>query len=63
MAKYSIFIKDKEKEFDQEIAIDTDGYTVIYLEQGKMKVIGKIELSELAPILLKFGLEKFMKGK
>ena len=60
MPKYHIQIIDTET-MGQVDHIVTDGFVLLYLEQGKLKITGKIEFSELAPIILKVGLEKLMK--
>ena len=56
MPKYQIQIKDAET--NQTDLVETDGVVLLYLEQGKLKVIGKIEIAELAPLLMKLAMEK-----
>ena len=40
------------------IRVDTNGYVLLYLKEGKIQAIGTIELSSLAPLLLKVVSEK-----
>ena len=58
MPKYHIQILDTET--NQIDRIETNGIVLLYLEQGKVKVIGKVELSELAPLLVKLAMEKLV---
>lgn len=41
--------------------INTNGMLILYLENGKIRVNGEFELSELAPMLTKILLEKLVK--
>ena len=59
MPKYHIQILDTDT--NQIDRVETDGVVLLYLEQGKVKIIGKVELSELAPFLVKLVMEKLVK--
>lgn len=59
MSKYHIQVRDEDT--GQTDLVDTDGIVLLYLEQGKIKIIGKIELSEIGPLLAKFLVEKLVK--
>ena len=56
MTKFEIKITDMETEEVRDI--DTDGYLLLSLEQSKVKISGKMDLSALAPILTRIALEK-----
>ena len=59
MPKYHIQILDTDT--NQTDRVDTDGVVLLYLEQGKVRITGKVELSELAPFLVKLVMEKLVK--
>ena len=40
---------------------DTDGYVLLYLKDGKVQATGTIELSSIAPLLLRLASEKLSK--
>ena len=40
---------------------DTDGYVLLYLKEGKVQATGTIELSSIAPLLLRLASEKLSK--
>lgn len=58
MPKYHVQIKDTET--NQTDLVETDGAILLYLDQGKIKVIGRIEISELVPYLAKPIIDKLV---
>jgi len=59
MSNFSIKVTDIET--GEVRNIDTDGYLLLVLEQGKIKMSGKMDIKALAPILTKIALEKLVK--
>jgi len=59
MPKYQIQIKDITT--DQITNVETDGVVLLYLDQGKIRVTGMVEFSELVPYLAKPLMDKLMK--
>jgi len=57
MVNYEVQIKDLTTGQDEHIA--TNGVVVLYLDQGKVKVMGKIEFAEIMPYLAELALKKF----
>jgi len=56
MTELSINVTDLES---GEIKnVDTSGYLLLYLERDKIKMMGKMNLKTLAPMLTKIALEK-----
>ena len=56
---YKITILDTET--GQTESIQTNGVVLLYLEGGKVKVNGKIEIAEVAPLLAKVFMDKLVK--
>lgn len=59
MAKLSIRTTDLEN--GDVNTIETNGAVLLYMEGDKLKILGKIDLAELAPLLTKIALEKLLK--
>ena len=59
MTKYQIQIT--EIDTGKSERIDTDGVIVLYLDQGKLRVIGKVEIAAIAPYLIQLAMQKLAK--
>ena len=59
MSNFSIKVTDIETGEVRDI--DTDGYLLLTLEQGKIKMQGKMDIRALTPILTRLALEKLSK--
>ena len=59
MPKYLVQVS--ETDTGKSERIESDGVVVLYLEQGKLKVIGKVELSTVAPYLIQLAMQKLAK--
>ena len=59
MAKYQVQIA--ETDTGKSERIESDGVIVLYLEQGKLKVVGKVEISALAPYFIQLAMQKLAK--
>jgi len=60
MSKYNVRITNAETA-QVETQVETDGVVLLYLEQGKLSVVGKIELSVIAPYIAQMFMEKIVK--
>lgn len=59
MTKLYIQITDQEN--GSVDVVHTNGAVLLYLEENKIKVLGKIDIAELAPLITKIALEKLIK--
>ncbi len=55
---YIVHIQDETGHVEK---VESDGVIVLYLEQGKVQIRGKIDMATLAPMLTKLFLEKMVK--
>lgn len=57
--KLEISVTDKETNKCEKI--ETDGLLIMYLEGEKIRMIGRMDLKVLSPIIMKIALEKLTK--